>query len=617
LNQESKQDIKAKIRERYKGGDIDNMDVILARPKESIFDDCLQKKVCAYCRVSTDDPRQTSSYELQKNHYEEFIKDHPGWELVEIYADEGITGTSMEKRDEFNRMIADCQKGKIDLIVCKSVARFARNTVDSIQTVRLLLSLKPPIGVFFEAEHMSTLDASSEMMLALLSMTAQEESHNKSEIMNISIEQRFKRGILLTPPLLGYDWDDKHSLTINAQEATTVRLAFIMLLAGFSKKQVAEKLNELQRPSKLGNLNWNASRVAGILRNERYCGDVLARKTFTPNYLTHRSRKNNQDRNQYLWHKQHEPIVSSQIWLAAQTILNICRYSDKGALPVLRVIDKGALQGFVSVSRHQAWDDLDVYVRASLSVYGEGFMEGAVIPDDKVEQETDRPDPTPATRQYLPRGYQVVRAEFLSDYRPTVTLSRRDIRFSSCCYRRLYEPEYIELLLNPVERMLAIRPCAGDDPYAIRWTHKVGNKTGMRDMGAAVFVRTLMDLMGWNSDYRYGICGYAREKEGSVVMFFDLYEPEVRIKLVGKDGEAKELKGYPAEWAGRFGLSAFDRFNSDRLPDENLWGLDAVGQLVDMHELPKYTHDDVAAIVREINDPQTIGLISDDSLQVT
>ena len=188
MNQESRHDLKEKIRQRYKGGDTENMRMIPARPKESIFDEFSQKRVCAYCRVSTDDPRQTSSYELQKNHYEEFIKDHPGWELVNIYADEGITGTMLDKRDEFNRMIADCQKGKIDLIVCKSVARFARNTVDSIQTVRILLDLKPPVGVFFETEHMSTLDSSSEMMLSLLSMTAQEESHNKSEIMNVSIE---------------------------------------------------------------------------------------------------------------------------------------------------------------------------------------------------------------------------------------------------------------------------------------------------------------------------------------------------------------------------------------------------------------------------------------------
>jgi site-specific DNA recombinase len=163
LNQEPKQVIKVEIRQRYSGGDIENMDVIPARPKELIFDHCTRKKVCAYFRASTDDPWQTSSYELQKNHYEVFIKDHPDWELVEIFADERITGTTMKKRDEFNRMIADCQQGKIELIICKSVACFTRNIVDCIQTVRMLRELKPPIGVFFEAEHLNTLAGSSEL----------------------------------------------------------------------------------------------------------------------------------------------------------------------------------------------------------------------------------------------------------------------------------------------------------------------------------------------------------------------------------------------------------------------------------------------------------------------
>ncbi len=603
MNQESKQDIKAKIRQRYKGGDIENMDVILARPKESIFDDCAQKKVCAYCRVSTDDPRQTSSYELQKNHYEEFIKDHPGWELVDIYADEGITGTSMEKRDEFNRMIADCQKGKIELIVCKSVARFARNTVDSIQTVRLLLGLKPPIGVFFEAEHMSTLDASSEMMLALLSMTAQEESHNKSEIMNISIEQRFKRGILLTPPLLGYDWDDKHNLTINPQEATTVRLAFIMLLTGFSKKQVADKLNELQRPSKLGNINWNAGRVAGILRNERYCGDVLARKTFTPNYLTHRSRKNNQDRNQYLWHKQHAPVVSSEIWQAAQTILNICRNGSDGAIPTLHVIQEGVLQGFVSINRRQAWDDLDLFVRASLSAYGETSQDDA---GEMGRQTADSPELAAIAPKSLPGGFQVVRAVFLSDSCPMVFFSQGRFHFNNHCYLRLNQPEYVELLLNPVERLLAVRPCEVSHPNAIRWMQTANGKTGTREISATVFIGMLMDLMDWNSEYRYCIRGYARETNIASVMFFDLCEPEVHIKRVGKDGKVKIQRGYPADWAGSFGLSAFDQFNSTRLPDEDLQGLDVMGYPVDLHALPRFTHDDVAAIIREISESKDL-----------
>lgn len=589
MNQESKHDIKEKIRQRYRGGDAENMHMIPARPKESLFEENTEKKVCAYCRVSTDDPRQTSSYELQKNHYEEFIRDHPGWVLVDIYADEGITGTMMDKRDEFNRMIADCHRGKIELIVCKSVARFARNVVDSIQTVRMLLDLKPPIGVFFETEHISTLDSTSEMMLALLSMTAQEESHNKSEIMNVSIEQRFRRGVLLTPPLLGYDWDESHRLTINAEEAGTVRLAYAMLLAGFSKKQIAARLNELGRPSKLGNINWSAGSVAGLLRNERYCGDVLARKTFTPNYLNHRSRKNRLDRNQYLWRNQHEPIVSPEAWRAAQTILNICKNGGSGSLPALRVIREGALQGFVSVNRHHRWEDPDAFVRASLSAYREEFT-----------QEDAADDPAPASERLPSGGFQVVRAGFFQDQIPAVSLSRMRLYFNNLCFRRLGEPDYVELLLNPVERLLAVRPCPADHPNALRWAQTEEGKTGTRALGAASFSGLLMDLMGWNSEYSYRIRGYARRAEGTVAMFFDLYEPEVRIRLTGADGQKKSLKGFPAEWAGQFGLSAYHQFNSLRLPDEDLQGLDAPGHTVDLHELPRYTQDDVAAIVQEI-----------------
>ncbi len=607
MNLESKHDLKEKIRLRYKGGDVENMHMIPARIKESLFDENTEKKVCAYCRVSTDDPRQTSSYELQKNHYEEFIKEHPGWVLVDIYADEGITGTSLDKRDEFNRMIADCQRGRIELILCKSVARFARNVVDSIQTVRMLQNLKPPVGVFFETEHISTLDSTSEMMLALLSMTAQEESHNKSEIMNVSIEQRFRRGVLLTPPLLGYDWDANHRLTINAGEAATVRLAYAMLLAGFSKKQIAAKLNELGRPSKLGNISWNAGSVTGLLRNERYCGDVLARKTFTPNYLNHRPRKNRQDRNQYLWRSQHEPIVSPHAWHAAQTILNICKNGGSGSLPALQVIREGALQGFVSVNRHQHWEDPDAFVRASLSAYGDELSE-----EDVAEE-------APIAAEVTTSGFQVVRAGFFQDKYPAMTLSRKYMHFNSLCFRRLGEPVYVEVLLNPVERLLAIRPCPPQHPNALRWVQTDQEKTGTRHLGAAAFTGLVMDLMGWNSEHRYRIRGYVRRHDETAAMFFDLYEPEVHIQLAGEGREVKKLKGFPAEWAGQFGLSTFDQFNSARLPDEDLQGLDAPGHLVDLHELLLYTHDDVAAIVQEITetvDASIPTVVSDHSKEV-
>ena len=154
---------KAKIRERYKGVDPDQLEIIPARRQTDVFDDEIYKRVAVYARVSTDDPRQTSSYELQKNYYTDMVSRHSNWDLVDIYADEGISGTSLKKRDSFNRMIADCKAGKIDLIVTKSVSRFARNIVDCISIVRMLSAMTPPVEVFFETEHINTLNDKTEM----------------------------------------------------------------------------------------------------------------------------------------------------------------------------------------------------------------------------------------------------------------------------------------------------------------------------------------------------------------------------------------------------------------------------------------------------------------------
>lgn len=313
----SQEEKKNRIRERYKGISRDELEFIPAKPKEKLFEDTGTKRVCAYCRVSTDDANQTSSYELQKNHYEDMIKDHQGWELVGIYADEGISGTSLQHRDEFIRMIQDCKDGKIDLIVTKSVSRFARNIVDCIAKVRELASMNPQVGVFFETEHIYTLGNTSEMMLAVLSAAAQEESHTKSEIMNISIEQRFSRGIFLTPKLLGYDIGEDGNLEINEEEAETVRLCFYLFLNGFPTSEIVEIMMQLSRPTKTGNLKWTTSTVVNLLKNERYCGDVLSRKTFTPNYLDHKSKKNRHDRNQYRQMDHHEAIVERGIYQEA------------------------------------------------------------------------------------------------------------------------------------------------------------------------------------------------------------------------------------------------------------------------------------------------------------
>jgi DNA invertase Pin-like site-specific DNA recombinase len=162
-------------------------------------------RVCAYCRVSTDNDEQLSSFELQQEHYRQLIGAHPTWELKHIYADEGISGTSLKKRDDFNEMITACRRGEYDLIVTKSVSRFARNLVDCVSLVRELKRRMPPVGVFFETDNLNTLLEESELMLSFLATFAQEESVKKSEAMNWSLKQRFVDGKLLTPELLGYE----------------------------------------------------------------------------------------------------------------------------------------------------------------------------------------------------------------------------------------------------------------------------------------------------------------------------------------------------------------------------------------------------------------------------
>ena len=166
---------KSAVRLRYQGIDPDLLEVIPAKSVEDLYDDNVYRRVAVYARVSTDDPRQTSSYELQKNYYEDYVKHHRNWELVHIYADEGISGTSRQHRDSFNQMIDDCAAGKIDIIITKNVARFARYIVDCIGIVNELKHRVPPIGVLFENEQIYTLNPQSEMSLSFIAAMAQEE----------------------------------------------------------------------------------------------------------------------------------------------------------------------------------------------------------------------------------------------------------------------------------------------------------------------------------------------------------------------------------------------------------------------------------------------------------
>ncbi|NLO40915.1 MAG: recombinase family protein [Ruminiclostridium sp.] len=559
---------KARIRERYKGVALEELDFIPAAPQENFYEDTKEKRVAVYARVSTDDPRQTSSYELQKNHYMDFVKHHPNWNLVDIYADEGISGTSLQHRDAFIRMINDCHAGKIDMIVTKTVARFARNILDCIGYVRQLAALQPPIGVYFETENIYTLNSNSEMLLSFMATMAQEESHNKSEIMNSSIEMRFRRGIFLTPPLLGYDQDEDGSLIINEEEAKTVRLVFFMYLYGYTCAQIAETLSKLGRRTKKNNTSWSPGSILGILQNERHCGDVLARKTWTPNYLNHKSRKNKKDRNQYRKRNHHEAIISRDDFIAVQRLISNARYGNKGILPELHVIPDGALKGFVSVNPRWAAFSDDDYRAASNSVY-----------DDINESPPDALKVEAKSGDFDLRGFEIARSQFFDTARKLcVTFSADNIQFSTKCVRKFDKVTYVEMLIHPSQHLFAVRPCTKETRNAVQWASAEEGGYYPRNISCAAYIKTLYRVFGWKLDCKYRVRGIHRQKDSEAIVIFDMKEMEMFIPqtvlesgqevalkddLLSDDvqpftaGPKKDIMAYPASWANNFGSNFY------------------------------------------------------------
>lgn len=523
--------------------------------------------------MSTDDPNQTSSYELQKNHYEDMVRRKENWELVDIYADEGISGTSLQHRDSFIRMLHDCQAGKIDLIVTKSVSRFARNIVDCIGYVRQLKASAPPIGVFFETENIFTLDEHSEMSLSFIATLAQEESHTKSEIMNASIEMRFKRGIFLTPPLLGYDKDENGNLVINEEEAKTVRLIFFSYIYGYSTQKIADALTELERLTKRGNEVWSAGSVLQILTNERYCGDVLARKTYTPNYLDHKSKKNNHDRNQYRQKGHHEAIISRDDFFAVQKMIRNAKYGNKGYFPEIRVIQDGILHGYVTVHPKWAGFTEDDYYEASEQI------ENGQIPSKPLEITLKKGD-------FDLSGYQLVRTPFISMYgQATLSASTSILSFSKSCISKLPDADQIELLVLPGKGMLAIRKAPAGSHNSILWRKESNGEKVPRPIGGNAFLPTLFSLFGWNKDCQYKLSGTVHRKDDETVLIFNSRDAVLLYEEISSgeadpspDDNAKKKRkrkesAFPSDWADSFGDDYYisQKKFEDLEPEDQEW----------------------------------------------
>ena len=280
-----------------------------------------KRRVAAYARVSTLQEEQTSSYEAQIDYYTKYINNNPEWEFVKVYTDEGISATNTRKRDGFKDMISDALNGKIDLIVTKSVSRFARNTVDTLVTVRELK--KKGVEVYFEEQNIYTFDSKGELTLTIISSIAQEESRNISENVKWGKRKKCADGYTYVgyKNFLGYDkhpTDAKKGFIINKEEAEIVRKIYRLFLDGKTVNAIADILEEEKIPTPMKKGRWRTSTIYSILTNEKYKGDALIQKTYVKDFLEHRCIKNNGEVDQFYVENHHDAIIEPEDWERVQ-----------------------------------------------------------------------------------------------------------------------------------------------------------------------------------------------------------------------------------------------------------------------------------------------------------
>ncbi|MCL2344034.1 MAG: recombinase family protein [Firmicutes bacterium] len=477
--------------------------------------------------MSTDSSDQLNSFKNQKAHYEKFIPEHPNWEYVGLYSDEGISGTSMHNRVGFQHMVEDCQAGKIELIVIKEVSRFARNTADCLNTVQMLLTLDPPVGIYFENNNLNTLDVGNKIILTMFAMFAELESELKSRSVEFGLNECYERGDYLCPTknLLGYTKDVKYGMKIEPEGAKTVRLIYDLFLAGYSQEEIAETLTALSLPTAKGNLTWSKEGVSGILRNERYSGAIIMQKTYTISFLSHKSRRNVGQRRIFYEPVHHEGIVSIDEHARSLLLLNANHASPYfNHLYEVKVIRHGLIAGFIPLNPAFGGYDAGHYLGAFVM---------ARVPEMDIETEV----------AYI-TGAKRVRSELFSNRNSAaVTVSGHGVAFSAGCVALMKETAYVELLLHPAERLLAIRKTTRRNKNAVPWNTD--------DIPAQQLSQVLYELMGWQKHWRYKMTANYFEKNDEQIIIFDLNCCEFRIRS-GKKGE-KTAKGFPSEWLSEFG----------------------------------------------------------------
>jgi len=519
----------------------------LKLPPKSIFSGDYKLRnnlrVAGYVRVSTDRKEQETSYDIQKSHYVSLIKTHRDWIFFDVYADTE-SGTSLKKRAGFKQMIADAKAGKFDMIITKSVSRYARNLVDGIQTARDLLKSNPPVGILFEEEGLNTFHPDSEFLLSVMLLIAQSESEKRSKAVRKAFIWRCDAHNYLTPvdSLLGYKKDESKKMVIDPEGAKTVRAIFAMYLHGLTATHIAYLLTASGKRTGKDRGIWSTSSVVGIIKNERHCGDVIAQKTVTTDTLQHKSVKNVGQEVLHYYDNHHEGIVTRGEYIRS---LLLTRASTASAYYnpqyEIRVIREGLLAGFIPLNFAFGGYDAEHYLGACVT-------SGTKIGNYALDIIN-----IPACR--------VVRPQEIS-HRLTAQLviSYKSLVFNSDCLTRLPRVKYVEVLLHPSERLIAVRPTDANNRDGIPWN---GNS-----VSSAALCPIIYALMGWNTNWKYKIMANCFVRRQERLLVFNLSEPE--FQFVETIAENEEIKRriirllQPGDWSDQIGSDYISQMVTSR-----------------------------------------------------
>ena len=535
-----------------------------------------KQRVAGYLRVSTDKSDQENSLKNQRSHYEEMIAANPLWDLVGLYQDEGISGTSMHNRKGLLHLIEACKEGLIDLIVVKEVSRLARNTRDCLAIVQQLASLDPPVGIYFENNNLNTLEAGNKIVLTVLAMAAELDSELKSSSVAFGLIEMYRKSNFPAPKMLGYQKIDKYEMGIEPEGARTVRLIYDLFLSGVAPADIACILTDLKRPTAKGKIVWSATGVLGIVGNEKYSGAYLMQKKYTVTFLTHQMRRNVGQKRIYHDPEHHEPIVTPEEHARALIMIHADHSSPYfNNKYEIRMVRRGLLTGFIPINVAFGGYGAEHYLAAYIM---------ARVP--LLEFSVDVP--------IIPGLRRIMRELSCDRFTGTLNITRRRMMFNKTCISQL-DAKYVEILLNPKDELLAVRKTTKKNPNAVIW-----NDIKIPSQG---FVSTLFELMDWQQGWQCKMPMNILRRGDQKVLMFDLNNCEYRYRE--DDKQTKYVRAIPNTWMDVTGIDDLDHYLRTRRAYANHtsdWRIDEPATAVegfDTYIEPK-TNDEINSIIQEL-----------------